>query len=98
MADDSFEKIVEKILKEITAELDMDISKARTGYLLSKDKRVIGISYFVNKEGKLKILMSPRGSGRPIDLGNYTMKELEWENSNARKTLITKIREEMSKQ
>ena len=98
MAVDSFEKKVEKILKEIAAELGLDISKARAGYLLSKEKMIIGISYFVDREGRLKILMSPRGSGRPVDLGNYTMKDLKWENSNARKTLIVKIREEMDKQ
>ena len=98
MADDSFETILEKILKEIAAELDLVISKTRAGYLLSKDKRVIGISYFVDMKSRLKILMSPRGSGRPVDLGNYTLKDLKFENSNARRTLIVKISKEMDKQ
>lgn len=93
-----WDDLFETMLKEIAAELGLKLSKSRAGYLLSKGSKVIGLSYFVNRDGKLKILMSPEGSGRPIDLGNYTMDDLKFENSNARKTLTVKIKEKISKQ
>ena len=89
-----WDDLVEKMLKKIATELGLRISNVnRDSYILSKDDITIGFTYFVNKEGKLKILMSPRGSGRPIDFGDYTMEDLKFENSNARKVLTVRIRE-----
>ena len=32
---------------------------------------------FVDRSGKLQITMSPKKSGGPLDLGNYTLDELK---------------------
>lgn len=89
--------LFEAMLKEIAADLGLGFSKTRAGgCLLAKDKMLVGFSNFVNREGKLKILMSP-SLGRPIDLGNYIMNELKGKNSKARQVLTVKIKEEMEK-
>lgn len=93
-----WDDLFEALLKEIAAQLDLGFSKTRAGYTLSKNNILIGFLTFVGRDGKLKILMSPRLSGKPIDLGNYTKDELKGRDSKARKTLVVKITEEISKQ
>ncbi len=54
------------------------------------DKR---FATFVDRDGKLKITMSPGASGRPTDLGNYTQDDLKAKDSKARRAIIVKLRE-----
>lgn len=96
-----WDDLFEEMLKGIAVELKLGYSKSgyksRGGYILGNDKQLIGFSNFVGRDGKLKILISPTLSGRPIDLGDYTQDELKGKNSKARKVIIVKITEELSK-
>lgn len=94
----NWDELFDKLIKEIAVELKLGFSKTRGGYLLAKDKnKLIGISYFVGRNGKLKVLMSPGASGRPIDLGDYKMEELQGKNSKARKAIIANLIEQIGK-
>ena len=97
-----WDDLFEAMLKGIAVQLGWGYSKARAGYILSKEiaklpgvNKVIiltmGFTNFVDRNGKLKILMSPGLKGRPIDLGNYTMDELKGKNSKARRAIIVKL-------
>jgi len=86
-----FSKTRAGYLLEIAKELGFGFSKTRAGYLLAKGDILLGFSSFVDRDGRLKILVSPRASGRPIDLGNYPMDELKGKNSKARKNILAYI-------
>lgn len=78
-------------LVEVASQLDLVFSTTRAGYTVTKGKKTIGFSTFVNRDGKLKILMSQELSGRPIDLGNYTIEGLKGENSKVSRILRIRI-------
>ena len=86
-----YDDLFEVMLKGIADELGFGFAKSRAGYVLEKEGKLIGFTYFVDRDGKLKILMSPKLSGRPIDLGNYTQDEIKGKNSKARRAIIVKL-------
>ncbi len=92
-----WDDLFETMLKGIATELKLGFSKTRAGYILANENKMIGFSYFVDRDGKLKILMSPNLRGIPVDLGNYTKDDLKAKDSKARKTIIVKITEEISR-
>lgn len=90
-----WDDLFKQMLVEVASQLDLVLSTTRAGYTLTKDKKTIGFSTFVNREGKLKILMDPRLSRKPVDLGNYTMDDLKGKDSKVLRILIAKITEEI---
>jgi|SRR3989344_6141930 len=84
-----------QILVDVASQLKLVFSTTRACYTVAKNKKTIGFSTFVTRSGKLKILMHQASFSRPIDLGNYTMKDLSGKLSKVRKVLITKILEEI---
>ena len=90
-----WDDLIEVMLKGIADELGFSFTKSgyksRGGYILEKEGKLVGFTNFVDRNGKLKILISPKLSGMPIDLGDYTQDELKGKNSKARRTIIVKL-------
>ncbi|MBS3140551.1 hypothetical protein J4405_00230 [Candidatus Woesearchaeota archaeon] len=83
--------LFEVMLKEIADELKLQFIKSRAGYIVSNEKNSVGFMTFVGSNGKLKILMSPRRAGKPMDLGSYNKEELKGKDSKARRAIIVKL-------
>ena len=82
-------------LAEVASELGLVFSTTRNGYTVTKGKKTIEFSTFVNRGSKLKILMNSSLSRKSVDLGNYTMEDLSGKLSKVRKVLMTKILDEI---
>lgn len=87
-----WDDLFETMIREIASDLSLEITKPREGYMLSGEGISVGFMYFVDRDGKLKITMSSREKrGRPEDLGNYTMEELQGNDSKAKRAITTKL-------
>lgn len=94
-----------QMLAGVASQLGLVLSATRAGYTVTRGEKTIGFTTFVDRSGLLKILMTsrlsggsemvPRGSGRPVDLGDYTQDDLRGENSKVRRVLVAKITEEL---
>ncbi|MEK6834854.1 MAG: hypothetical protein AABX61_01175 [Nanoarchaeota archaeon] len=89
--DDLFEVMLKGVADELGFSFTKSGYKSRGGYILEKEGKLVGFTNFVDRDGKLKIAMSPNLSGKPIDLGNYTQDELKGKNSTARRAIIVKL-------
>ncbi len=89
--DDLFEVMLKGVADELGFAFSKSGYKSRGGYILEKEGKLVGFTNFVDRDGKLKVLMSPKLSGRQTDLGNYTQDELKGKNSKARRAIIVKL-------
>ncbi len=84
-----------KILKEVASELNMNYSEESAGKnkfcILNKDGFDWKFNYFLERDGKVKIIMfvSPELGAKPISFGSYKREDL---GSKGKKEIIVRMK------